>query len=253
MDHREASQRLLDYVGGRCDESTRQEVASHIEACEECRAWVEIHDLLASALERIPAEVHPDSHALAVYGLQPDTLDASESSTIRRHIESCAACREDLERVRGAVLEARSAADRGLEQRPATPMTAWWRIAAAACVAGVALWLADPFESRPHDVVSSQAQEVATSTAGSADSTSDLQQVELSEMEIEGVRHIASEGTLTLSRVKIMDGAQVTIQADHGVAFGDGFQIGSRTQIAVGANPAAAPDQNEKGNRHKNG
>ena len=235
MNHREAAEHLPDFVGGRCDQLTRNNLASHIETCPDCRAWVETHDFLANALGGLPRSEHPSSEVLALYALQTEEFNGPDNSANGRHIEGCAVCRRDIEMVQSAVLEARPDTDRARRSTYGTPVHTWWRIAAAACVASVVLWSVISTESRHPDRFGSQPSEISASFAGSEVTAPIFQDEELSEMEIEGVNVIEADGRLTLSQVKIRDGAVVTIIAGNGVAFADGFHVESQARLVVGS------------------
>jgi hypothetical protein len=66
---------------------------------------------------------------------------------------------------------------------------------------------------------------------------------EISDRVIEGTQLIQAKGSITISHVRIKDGARVTIHAGDGVAFGNGFQIGPETRVSIGVGP---PDDLQK-------
>ena len=72
-------------------------------------------------------------------------------------------------------------------------------------------------------------------SSGSNGRGADSIREEISDTEIEGTRLIEAEGSLTISQVRIKDGARVTIHAGDSVAFGNGFQVGPETRVSIGA------------------
>ena len=236
MDHREAKRHLLDFVAGDLDTRSRSAVTSHIEECVDCRAWLETHDLLASASEMDSSSDHPDSELLALCAVRPEEGNEPGRAAVRRHLESCARCRREIELVRDAVMEARPEAAGPAGAIHPKPSPSWWRAAAAACVVAVALgWLTvetrrpGHVDSRPNDTVMTMDELLQTRP--------DFPGEEISGVEIEGTRLIEADGNLTLNQVKIKDGARVTIRTGGVVAFGNGFQIAPQAQLIVEVSP----------------
>ncbi len=149
MDHREAKRHLLDFVAGDLDQGTRNAVTSHVERCVDCRAWLETHDLLASASEVDSSSDHPDSELLALCVVRPEEGNKPGRAAVRRHLESCARCRREMELVRDAVLDARPEVARPSGAIHPKPSHSWWRLAAAACVVAVAFGSVDRFALEP--------------------------------------------------------------------------------------------------------
>ena len=234
MDHREAKGLLLDFVVGDLDQNLRSDVTSHIEACVDCRAWLETHDLLATGSEVGPSSEHPDSEFLALCAVRSAEEDEPGVRKVRQHIEECESCRREMELVRSAVLEARPEGAGSAGKRHPNPSFSWWRAAAAACVVAVAVKVFLPGDTtrRPGHIGVQQtdttitADELLHAWRGSPGEV-------FSEDEIEGIRLIEADGSLTMNRVKIKDGAKVTIRAGDAVAFGNGFQIGTKAQVIV--------------------
>jgi hypothetical protein len=238
MDHREASEHLIDLAAGRLDGSTRDAVTRHVESCDDCRAWLEAHDLLASALEAPTEGEHPDSELLALCAVRSEEEFEPDRVGLRSHLEICDRCRHEVELVRAAVLDARPAATPAAAPPPARVFSPRWMYAAAAGIAAAAigsllvsgLWQEQTHGLGPTEVVSTSAE--APAVDGFATPPE-----QFSEAEIEGTRLIETQGDLVISRTKIKDGAQVTIRAGESVAFGNGFQIGQQARIAVGGDP----------------
>ena len=128
--------------------------------------------------------------------------------------------------MRNAVVEARSESETEHPVPSARPDSslAWWQLAAAACILAVAVKVIVPYTTlylepdipRPRDIAV-KIEETEQPRTGALGTT-------MSEEEIGGTRIIQAEGSLTLSDVKIMDGARVTIRANEVVAFGNGFR-----------------------------
>ena len=235
MDHREAKRLLLDFVTGDLDQRSRSDVTSHIEECVDCRAWLKAHDLLAAAAEENPTGEHPDSELLSLCAVRPGEEDEPGELEVRQHIEDCESCRREMDLVRSALLEARSENADSVRTRHPIPLYPWWRVAAAAFVVAVAVKVFLPVETRhPEDVDLGQNESAATMDEVSRFQPGSPGAI-ISDEEIEGVRLIEADGSLTLSQVKIKDGARVTIRAGDVVAFGNGFQVGPEAQMTVTA------------------
>lgn len=235
MDHHDAQRHLIDFVDGRLDQRARDELNAHVESCIDCRSWLETHELLACAFDSGPGAGHPDSELLALCAIRPEEIDEPGRSEIGRHLEACAHCRRDVELVRDAVLEVRPKGSVPARLTRTLPAAPWLAVAAAICIVGVALWLSLPFATNRPILPDSRSYDIATHVETSRSSPMGSPREALEEMELEGTQFIEAEGRLTLSRVKIKDGAKVTINAGEGVAFGDGFQIGSGAVVAIGA------------------
>jgi hypothetical protein len=241
MDHREVRELLVDLRAGDLDQSTHEEVNLHVSECVACRAWLETHDLLASLAGVEEGLEHPESELLACFAVRPEAMDRAQSTVVRRHLESCSSCRREVDLLAGAVAEARPHSARHDYVTIQSPGRRWWYVAAAAVVGVIALRLFLPAErvNRRHaDVQPNEAviQAVESHQIGAVPAVENI-----TGEEIHGTRLIEAKGGLTLIRVKISDGAKVTIYAGDGVAFGDGFQIGAGTTVAVGTGQSEAP------------
>jgi hypothetical protein len=238
MEHREATEHLLDFVAGGLGRASRDAVTRHVASCSDCRDWVETHDVLASALEVPPERGHPDSEVLALCAVRSEEEYEPDRFGLRIHLEGCARCRREVDLVRSAVLDARPTEIPTTVSGESRKVSPQWTYAVAASLAAAAigtllvvgLWQGRNPGDRPSKVVSTSAE------APVRDGVEPTQE-EFLEAEIGGIRLIETQGGLIISRTKIKDGAQVTIHAGKSVAFGNGFQIGQRARIAVGGNP----------------
>ena len=241
MDHREAKRLLVDLAAGELDQSTRNEVTAHVEECVACRAWLETRDLLASLAPVENGIEHPESDLLAEAAARPEALDEPGGSVVREHLEICASCRREVELVRDALLASRpDAAHPGFVGGPRQSRR-WWYVAAAAFIGVIALRFFLPAETTNRRVVDLQPGGAVAPVVESTGTWTGSPVESITGEEINGTRLIEAEGSLTLSRVKITDGAKVTIFAGDVVAFGDGFQIGSGTSVTVGTVQSEAP------------
>jgi hypothetical protein len=234
MRHRDAVAYLPDFALDSLDASTRAAVESHVDRCAACKSWLKTHEFLAETLIGSPDREHPDSSLLALCAVRPEEEYELDRSGFNHHLEICGECREDLERVRDAISAARPATARAAHATSPKLISSWWRIAAAA-IAGLAigsLFTFGPWRVGPHDP---EPIEIPIQSDESSDVEPSSKPEEVSGIEIEGNRLIEAERALTITKVKIKDGARVTIRAGEVVAFGDGFQIGRGTRVAVGA------------------
>lgn len=240
MDHREAEKHLLDFVACDLDESTRNGLTSHIETCIDCRAWLETFDILVSSSDLESHSSHPESQLLAQCAVRPDERNEPGSFAVYRHLESCSCCRREVDLVRDAVLQARPGVDRPAEEMQSRTYHSWWPAVAAVCLVGLALALF--FVSGSQHFMKSDLEPnppwTDSNERGLAQKSFPDQTI--SGVEIEGTRVIDASGSLALNRVKIMDGAEVTIRAKEGVAFGNGFQIGRGSQVIIGVSPVSS-------------
>ena len=103
--------------------------------------------------------------------------------------------------------------------------------AAAAVVAVAGLVTLEMRPGRSLGVQGSDTASVAPIEVGVTDPTVD----DLSDVQIDGTRRIEGGPRVTLERVMISDGADVTIRAGETVAFGNGFRVGSSARLNVAA------------------
>ena len=236
MNHREAKGLLAEFAAGDLDSRLRREVARHVQDCLDCRSWLETHDLLATASDVSRFSEHPESNLVAAFAVEGAQDDEPGGREMSRHIETCESCRLEMELVRAAVLEARA--------KTAAPALAsrrehsygWWYSIAAACVVAIAIKLLFPGGAgRPGHVESPQ-PDISMAIDSAPDAPHGSPGLEIAEEEIEGTRLLEADGPLTLNRVKIKDGAEVTIRAGQLVAFGNGFQVGPGARVTVDVN-----------------
>lgn len=236
MDHHEAEGYLLDFASGALDGSVRNAVISHVENCVDCRAWLETYDLFAGKPATHQGSDHPDSELLSRCAVCLEELNEPENLMLREHLEGCVSCRHEVKLVREAVQSARPEAPcstRTVLPRPSYP---WWRLVAAACVAGLALGLFFAAETRNPERAGVRFNDSEIGIDERRQPRPDASVEEIFEKELGGTRLIEVEGSLALNRVRIKDGARITIFAGDVVAFGNGFQIGPQTRVTVGVN-----------------
>jgi hypothetical protein len=133
MDHDEAKLLLSEYLEGTLDESLQAHVRAHVDACAECRAWIESYQLVEKAMSK-DSETHPSSDDLAAFTVEPESLAAPTLASIARHISRCESCREIVEATRDAVQSAPETTTSAVASRRGTMWTAL-----AAAIAVVAL------------------------------------------------------------------------------------------------------------------
>ena len=233
MDHREAKSLLLDYVAGDLDQKSRSAMTSHIEECVDCRAWLETHDLLAIASEVNSIGNHPDSELLSVCAVRPADDYEPGMIEVREHLETCESCRREMELVHRAVLNSRPEGERLARDRHSIRSYSWWHVAAAACVVAVAFKVLLPVGMRHPGAVGFEPNETSVTMDEMLRLHPGSSEVWISEEEIAGIRLIEADESLTLSQVKIREGARVTIRSGDVVAFGNGFQVGPGARLTV--------------------
>lgn len=108
MEHRDAELLLADAEHGRLDPGVAAELATHVAACDECRAWRDTYALLRRAAGT--GSGHPSSDALARYAVSPPGLPGPEREALTTHLASCDTCRQELALVQGALAASRDAA-----------------------------------------------------------------------------------------------------------------------------------------------
>ncbi|OFW06363.1 MAG: hypothetical protein A3H96_22280 [Acidobacteria bacterium RIFCSPLOWO2_02_FULL_67_36] len=106
MDHRDAEPLLVDAAQGVLDPGQAAAFEAHVEACDDCRTWLETYRRLADAAAEDPAG-HPSSDLLARFAAVAAGISAAERAGVESHLVSCAACREDVRLARTALEEAR--------------------------------------------------------------------------------------------------------------------------------------------------
>jgi len=234
MNHREIEGYLPDFAAGELDEAKRATVVSHIDECEECQSWLETHDLLFTAISQREENQHPTSEILALCVTRPEEEYEFNGADLDHHLNDCEDCRKDLERVCDAVRAARPSPSSFAHTSPSKLTSSWWRVAAAGILGvgiGSLLILGTLGVDQPDTVF----LESSDQSSGSDERGTDSVREEISDTEIEGTHLIEAEGSLTISQVRIKDGARVTIHAGDSVAFGNGFQIGPETRVSIGA------------------
>jgi len=218
MDHREIEVCLPDFAAGNLDEATSANISLHIEKCAGCRSWLETYESLFAEMSRPEENEHPTSEILALRVTRPEEEYEFDGADLEHHLSACEDCRQDLERVGEAVRAARPSPIPAANTSPFKVARVWWRVAAAGIV-GVGLGSLLMFGRLGVD-------------------KPEIELFEISDTVIEGTQLIQSEGSITISQVRIKDGATVTIHAGDSVAFGNGFQVGPETRVSIGAGPS---------------
>lgn len=245
MNHHDATGLLVEFADGTLDRVTSLEMTSHVQTCDECQEWLHTHALLSRTLAAPTHSAHPESLELAACAVRPEEEFEPDHPDLRSHLSTCGSCRQDLDTVRRAVAQARP----GAVTQPASAFTTartttrWWTAAAAAGLVGLAIGAivgSGFLAGTPSATTSDDREAVAT-----ADIAPNV--VTVSPTSIDGERLIRSEEPLTIVNTSVSPGASVTIQARRGVAFGNGFQVGSGTRIEVGALPEHDTIQHRKG------
>jgi hypothetical protein len=241
MDHREIEGYLPEFAAGDLDEATRATVASHVDQCGDCRAWLETYETLFAAMPRREEYQHPASEILALCVTRPEEEYEFEGANLDHHLNDCEDCRKDLERVGDAVRAARPSPSSFAHTSPSKLASSWWRVAAAGIV-GIGIGSLLIFGTLGVEQPDTLPFEVSDLSSGSDGRGADSAREEISGTEIEGTYLIEAEGSLTISQVRIKDGARVTIHAGDGVAFGNGFQVGPETRVSIGAGPGPSDE-----------
>ena len=237
MEHREAARHLTDLVDGTLDAGVMESVSNHVDQCQACRGWVDTYKNLARDLDPSREPHHPDSQTLAWYAVSPEEIHESERGRVAEHLERCDDCRGDLEDIRSAVVNARPPL--GELGQPTGRQVRWRRLAAAAAVV-VAVGLIT-FVMRPGGPWGGSAPDAVVSGATTETIVTDGVSGGLSDVEIAGTRLIEGGPRVTLERVMIAEGADVTIRAGDTVAFGNGFRVGNRARLHVTAGNQRQP------------
>jgi hypothetical protein len=253
MNHRDATELLLGFAEGALDEVTSNEMRHHVDACKDCREWLSTFALLSDMPRGSTHPSHPDTLELAACAVRPEEEFEPDHQYLRSHLSSCGTCRQDVDAVRRAVVDARPIAE-SCTASPSTPVpqtTWWWSVAAATGLVGLAIGviLGGGISPGIPNESSSNAHEIAAAGHVAPGVPT------ISHASIDGRRLIRSEEQITIVDTSILPGASVTIQGRRGVAFGNGFQVGSNTQIEVGTLENKDPDMNltPKGGRNEEG
>jgi hypothetical protein len=136
--HRQLQEQLPDYLLSRLDETSAQQISTHLATCEECAEFVSAVEPFAAGMRDGDAsllEEHPESGKLTAYGVG-EIEDADGS--IERHLQTCLSCRLEVDvwkeqgQAPGFGLPARNAPATIRRFKP-------YRLAAAAAVAGLLL------------------------------------------------------------------------------------------------------------------
>jgi len=225
MDHREIEGCLADFAAGDLDEATSADISLHIENCAECRSWLETYESLFAEMSRREENQHPTSEILALRVTRPEEEYEFDGADLDHHLSACEDCRQDLERVGEAVRAARPSPTPTANTPLFKVARSWWRVAAAGIV-GIGIGSLLIFGTLGID-------------------QPDNELFEISDTVIEGTHLIETEGSITISHVRIKDGATVTIHAGDSVAFGNGFQVGPETRVSVGAGSGPSDDPNQ--------
>ena len=236
MDHHEAERYLLDFASGALDRSVRNAVIAHVENCVDCRAWLETYDLFAGRSATDPGSDHPNSEFLSLCTVCPEEINEPENSTLREHLDGCASCQREVKLVREAVQAARPEVPCSTKTVLPRPSYPWWRLAAAACVAALALGLFFAAETRNPERAGVRFNDSEIAIDERRQRWPGASVEEIFEKELGGTRLIEVEGSLALNRVKIKNGARITILAGDVITIGNGFQVGSLTRVTVGTN-----------------
>ena len=245
MKHREAAQYLSDLAAGSLPADAAAAVARHAEACRSCAEWLGLYDVLAQHLAvGDPSGVpHPDPDLLALYGLQPEELSEAQEQHMRRHLESCAECRNDLQLARQAVLDARPGAGHAVSRREEPRSFRRWLAMAAGLAAllvcGALLFSVVSRAYRGFEpAVTAEGSRALDATAGSAE-------ISVSDRQFDGVELVHTDSSLRVTNSGVQPGAEVTFSAGGVVAFGNGFSVarGGRITVTSRRAPTGSPGE----------
>ena len=129
MNHDAAVLQVPDLVRGELDAATRLAVAGHVDSCEGCQALMSVYRRLLIDLDAEACGLHPLPPLLVAYALRPAELGEEVSRRLLRHLERCAECSADVERIRRAEAYFSSPDSRAGDRRN---RLAWWLAATAA-------------------------------------------------------------------------------------------------------------------------
>jgi len=104
---------LLWYVATELDGPGRESIDAHLEICQDCRDEVRA---LSSMMKSLVAQAqidHVPSEDLVAYEECSDSVDPGKVVAIRKHLDDCASCRDDLSAL-GRARWRESAAEKGL-------------------------------------------------------------------------------------------------------------------------------------------
>jgi hypothetical protein len=211
--HHPSEELLLEYAEGTLDPDQWEEVAEHLQHCDDCRSWPETYDLLVESVGRESSrQSHLSSDQLCTFALTPEALERSARDQAARHQAECDSCAQEIEMVRASVGKRK-------ESPPLMPATAVKRsnrgqiglalAAALIAVIGVAVMTRTP-AAPPLDVA-------------------------LQGGLLEGEETVDAVRSIHLGNTEIASGAEVTLQSES-VAFGNGFSIEDSASLIVVTN-----------------
>lgn len=251
MRHRRAVELLPDFGFDILDATTESDLVRHAEACSACRDWLAMRELLVSEMRPHAARLsHPEARVLALCAIRPDEVNELDREELRRHLDGCVVCREDLSVLRAAVTQARPRVAGSFE--PAFAVPAKSKLAARPLLAA-ALWSALVLGSL---VLAALALDRLPSGGGTPPSSPQFQAAdrapsfqELSSQTLDGERLIEGDHRLIVSDVKISKGANVSFHAGEVLAFGDGFRVeaGARMRAGSGSGRSAKSETSGPG------
>ena len=214
MRHLEASNLLTHYLSGDLSSGRRQALERHLAECTECAGWVEVYSWLGEALSD-----HLSSLECASFALAPETLEATDRARCAEHVERCRECRDEVELVRAAVVEARMGPEPG--RHPGSLRRAAW----VALAASVILAFGAILSSRP-------------ASRSSADQV-------LAGATLHGEEKILAHRSILVEATEVAPGASLTLESQV-VAFGDGFSIKTGASLVVVTRDSADEDDSSE-------
>lgn len=241
MNHRTASNLLVDLASGTLPRERERAVSNHVDQCGTCRRWLSDFRLLASGLgaRESVEENHPASDLLSLWALHPEELEEGPRRTLAEHLARCPACRREARLVRAAVT-AREEAD-PVSRRSVVALrllsTRRTLVAAGVCALifglgalGQALWLGG---QKTGSAISASTAEVEPP----ASRPPVHRAARLSGVELEGHRLLETDGTMIVTDVKITPGARVTLRAGKSIALANGFEVAAGARAIVSTTP----------------
>lgn len=221
MNHRWVERRLSEFAAGELPAVLHARVRSHVESCEECRAWLETLAFFRDALGSGGASAspgHPSSAELAEWAVGRRDVPAGA----QRHLESCPECHRALTLTRQATRTAGrdESSRRGWVSATERPFLR--RLAAAAGIALVLL-----------------AGGLLLRRSGPGESN-----YRVPAGYLVGEQVIDFPGSIEAAGVQIDSGSSISFKARESVVLGEGFVVAQDASLTVEVTEPPADRQN---------
>jgi len=253
MKHKEVIKRLPELGAGVLAPEVTAGILAHARQCRTCSEWLSAHDLLASGLQQDQAmeNDHPSADLLALCTLRPEEINEPGRDALRSHLEHCGACRGTIALVRDAVWGARpigsGAPNHPRIERPSPRRRALLAASLVLALLGAGLVLSVMLKS---SLSTNPTTLLSHGQSSSVPSPGDTH-AELSGHDLDGTHVIQADHSLTVSRLMVRNGADVTFDAGGRIAFGDGFRVekGGRIKVRAGHLRAGHAPTNRSGKK----